>query len=235
MPRQTPLVCQFLENISREALESYQDIVKDYVWRRQGIYALYRKKRLYYVGLASNLRSRLRQHLRDRHGESWDRFSVYLTIGDSHMKELESLILRIVKTTGNKQKGKFSKAENLRSNLAADIRAKFSERLVSIIGAESAKKSPEKQIRKIENKITGRKPALADYVKSPFVLRTRFKGRMLEARVRKDGAVSFCRKIFTSPSLAAAAACKRSTENGWKFWKYERAPGDWVKLDEMRR
>jgi len=235
MQKQTSLVCQYLENISREALENYQDIIRSYVGRRQGIYALYKGNKLYYIGLAGNLRIRLRQHLKDRHKESWDRFSVYLTIGDSHMKELESLILRIVNTTGNKQKGKFSKAENLRRKLAADIRATFSERLGTIIGVETSKKSPEKQIRKIESKITGRKPVLAYYIKGPFVLRTKFKGKRLEARVKKNGTVSFNGKIFTSPSKAAAAACKRPTENGWIFWKYERAPGDWVRLDEMRK
>lgn len=96
MARRTPLVCQHLENISRHALEQYQDIIRDYVRHRQGVYALYRRGKLYYVGLASNLRSRLAHHLKDRHGDSWDRFSVYLTIGDSHLRELESLILQIV-------------------------------------------------------------------------------------------------------------------------------------------
>src|SRR4030043_614278 len=96
MSKRAPLVCQHLENISREALEKYQNIVQRYVRRRQGVYALYRRNKLYYVGLASNLRSRLSHHLRDRHGDSWDRFSVYLTIGDSHLQELEALILRIV-------------------------------------------------------------------------------------------------------------------------------------------
>ena len=36
---------------------------------------------------------------------------MYLTIGDSHLKELESLILRTVKPTGNSQTGKFIKSE----------------------------------------------------------------------------------------------------------------------------
>jgi hypothetical protein len=67
------------------------------VRRRQGVYALYRRKKTYYVGLASNLRSRLVHHLKDRHGDSWDRFSGYFTIGDTHLKELESLNLRIGK------------------------------------------------------------------------------------------------------------------------------------------
>ena len=28
---------------------------------------------------------------------------------------------------------------------------------------------------------------------------------------------------------------RRKTGNGWTFWRYERAPGDWVLLDELRR
>jgi len=79
MAKRTPLVCQQLENISREALGKYQDIIRQYVRRRDGVYALYRRGKLHYVDLASNLRSRLGHHLRDRHQDSWDRFSVYLT------------------------------------------------------------------------------------------------------------------------------------------------------------
>lgn len=104
MGKKGPLVCQHLENISREALEKYQDIVRRYVRNRQGVYALYRRNKLYYIGLASNLRSRLAHHLRDHHHESWDRFSVYLTIGDSHLKELESLILCVYSKLGTSLK-----------------------------------------------------------------------------------------------------------------------------------
>jgi hypothetical protein len=82
MANRSSLVCQHLENISRDALEKYQDVIRGYVRGRQGVYALYRRDKLYYVGLASNLRMRLSHHLRNRHGDSWDRFSVYLTIGD---------------------------------------------------------------------------------------------------------------------------------------------------------
>ena len=70
MKRNAQLVCQHLENISREALEEYQDIIRQYVRGRQGIYALFRRGKLYYVGLATNLRTRLTQHLRDRHAGS---------------------------------------------------------------------------------------------------------------------------------------------------------------------
>lgn len=72
--KQANLVCEFLERISRDALQKYQEIIKKYVRGRHGIYALFKKNKLYYVGLASNLRSRLRHHLRDRHAETWDSF-----------------------------------------------------------------------------------------------------------------------------------------------------------------
>lgn len=93
--RRQPLVSQFLEHVSRKALEDYQDTIREFVRRRHGIYALYKNEKLYYVGLASNLRNRLKAHLKDRHGESWDRFSIYLTIDDGHIRELESLTQRI--------------------------------------------------------------------------------------------------------------------------------------------
>lgn len=90
------LVTQYLENISSIALENYLHILQRYAGKRHGIYALYKKDRLYYVGLATSLKGRLKQHLRDRHSKKWDSFSIYLTLNSAHMKELETLLLRIV-------------------------------------------------------------------------------------------------------------------------------------------
>ena len=116
-PKKTFLVSQYLERVSYKALERYQDLLQDFTRRRNGVYALYRGDRLYYVGLARDLRSRVNQHLKNRHRGAWDRFSMYLTIGDDHIRELESLVLRIVRTKGNKQIGKFKRAEDLRRAL----------------------------------------------------------------------------------------------------------------------
>src|SRR5439155_4555624 len=122
MPNDSPLVSQYLEHISGMALDQYQKIIRGLVQRRSGVYALSRRDRLYYVRLASNLRSRLKHHLRDKHRGKWDRFSVYLTIGNTHMKELESLVLRIVRPDGNSQGGKFRDAENLKKTLTREMR-----------------------------------------------------------------------------------------------------------------
>ncbi len=231
MKRRAQLVCQHLEGISREALERHQEIIRQYVRGRQGVYALYRRGKLYYVGLATNLRSRLRHHLKDRHGGSWERFSVYLTIGDHHLRELEALILRTVKPSGNKQKGKFAKSEDLRRRFRRDIKRSV---MAQVDGLFAEYRPVRRQREPTVEAEAGRTPVLAEYISGAMNLRARFKGAALLARVRRDGTVRFAGKLYTSPSLAAAAACKRKTCNGWKFWQYERAPGDWVLLDTLR-
>jgi hypothetical protein len=231
MQKRKSLVCQHLENMSRELLEQHQELVRQYVRRRQGVYALYRRGKIYYVGLASNLRNRLKHHLKDRHHDSWDRFSVYLTIGDSHLRELESLILRIVKPPGNKQKGKFAKSEDLRRRLTRDYYAEMRIKLGNLLGKQP-KLTPRKQ--KI-SKVVGRKPVLSQYPNYPTTLRARYKGKTFFAYVRKTGLIFFAKKHFTSPSVAGALIVGGRACNGWKFWEYQRAPGDWVTLDNLRK
>jgi len=230
MPKPTNLVCQHLERISRKALEVHQDIIRNYVRKRHGVYALYRKDRLYYVGLASNLRNRLHAHLRDRHGKSWDRFSIYLTIGDSHIREMESLILRIVRPRGNMQSGKFSKADNLISKFKRDIRGKHNTEIRELLGLAKPKPIPSVSISK-----NGKQPILAPYIEKGMKLRAKFKGRTIRAHVLRSGTILFKGKRYNSPSMAAAAACSRGACNGWTFWKYERGPHEWIRLKELKR
>jgi len=233
MSKPTPLVTQHLEKIDRHALEEYQDIVRRYVRGRQGVYALYRDNKLYYVGLAGNLRNRLKQHLKDRHSESWNRFSVYLTIGDSHLKELESLILRIVTPSGNKQRGKLMKSEDLREKFRRAIRELHRKREDKIIGGIPGDIDPIRE--NLPQDKSGRVPVLSVYTNRPKILRAKFKRITIWAHIRKDGSIRCNGEVYLSPSLAAAAACKRKTCNGWTFWSYERSPGDWVKIDELRK
>jgi hypothetical protein len=112
-PKSKNLVCQYLENVSRKVLEEYGSIIKKYVGNRHGVYALYSKHNLFYVGQASSFRARLAHHLKDRHANTWDNFSIYLTVGDNHLRELETLLLRIAMPDGNRQKGKFRYADDL--------------------------------------------------------------------------------------------------------------------------
>ena len=232
MKKKAQLVCQHLENISRTALEEHQDIVRQYVRGRQGVYALYRRGKLYYVGLATNLRNRLKHHLKDRHGLSWDRFSVYLTIGDHHLRELEALILRVMKPAGNKQKGKFARSQDLRRQFR---RALKESALAGVDDIFTEFRRPARRVQAEPKPQPGRRGVLALYPGCPKVLRGRYKGRTVRAYVRKSGMIFLDQKHFASPSLAAAHAVGRASCNGWVFWEYQRAPGDWVKLDTLRK
>ena len=228
--RRSSLVSEYLEGISRAALAEYQKFFRERARKRNGVYALYRGKRLYYVGLARDLRGRLRQHLKDRHGPSWDRFSMYLTIGDDHIRELESLVLRIVHPVGNSQIGKFGRATNLRRLFARRVREDHKRRLDELLGRGAVKTTKSAAAPQ------GRLPVLAQYVRGRIRLRGHYKGKLVRAHVLQGGQISHAGQRFNSPSLAAYAAIGRKRPiNGWSFWTYERAPGDWVRLAELRR
>lgn len=231
MKRKTNLVCQHLENISGKLLEKFPLLFRAHARRRHGVYALYRKNRLYYVGLASNLRSRVRRHLQDRHAGAWDRFSIYFTIGDDHLRELESLAIRIASPKGNRQKGRFPKSQDLRRVLRQEI-AEFQR-----IERDTLFEVSEKKLQRIARRIVeGRTPVLSEHAQNrgPMRIRWRYKGRLYRARVRQDGRIRLRGKLYTSPSKAAEAIAHHGVD-GWYVWRYERAPGDWVLLNELRR
>ena len=52
------LVLQYLEEISSAVFSEYPREITALAANRHGVYALYKGARLYYVGLASNLRNR---------------------------------------------------------------------------------------------------------------------------------------------------------------------------------
>lgn len=241
------LVCQYLENVSRNALGEYADIIKKYVKGRNGIYALYSNDKLYYVGLASNLRARLKSHLKDKHADTWDRFSVYLTHKNKHLKELETLLLRVIKPKGNLVKGKLKKAENLLKILKQDVRFYHNEKLDDIFNITHTncqhKKTSKK--RKGKPKIKKSKAALAPYIKKAFRIRMKYKGKTHTARVSTKGIITIRQgtktpkrlkgKKFYSPSMAAIPLIDGNKCNGWFWWKYKDKSGKWVVIDNLRK
>ena len=135
--RREALVHQHLENASRKLLEKHPDVVRQFIGRNAGIYALYRKNKLYYVGLANALRGRLKAHVKNRHGNSWDRFSIYLTIKDQHLREIEALLLRIANPPGAKQRGRLAQSKDMRRRIARAIREKQYKEVSSLFGRQT--------------------------------------------------------------------------------------------------
>lgn len=81
--------------------EGLDSIMRGY----SGIYALYRKKTLYYVGLTKNLRGRLKSHQKDVHATKWDSFVIFRIQRVNYLKDIETLLTRIVEPPGNRVKG----------------------------------------------------------------------------------------------------------------------------------
>jgi hypothetical protein len=83
--------------------------------RGRGIYVLYKKGLVYYIGLStSSIRSRLRRHAtRDQHVGNWDTFSYYQVRRGKYIKDIESLLLRIFNPSGNKVSGRFHRKYNV--------------------------------------------------------------------------------------------------------------------------
>jgi hypothetical protein len=231
--RQTRLVRWHLERVSGRVLEEHGDLLRGFVHRGRGIYALYRKDRLYYVGLASNLPSRLAHHLRDRHAGKWDRFSLYVTSRDSHIRELESLVLRITEPRGNQLKNKLVGSTDIRPRLKTAIKERSERELTDFFGDRGGRREP--QPRKVA-KPQGAANPLAGIVKWGVMhLRFWHRGNVHKALLRRDGRIRFGGEIYSSPSLAAIRAGGMKRVNGWKTWKYKNEAGEWRYIDELRR
>jgi GIY-YIG catalytic domain len=120
------LIAGHLGGIKRALLEgekrpTFLEFLEGELHAKRGIYALYdRRGRLYYAGKASDLAKRLNQHLRDRHGESWDRMTLFLVGDSANVSELEGLVVATAQPPGNKQKPKIG--QDLRRRLRRYLR-----------------------------------------------------------------------------------------------------------------
>ena len=251
MAKSRPLVGGFLERISVKAFEKYHAEITELVQTQHGVYALYKNDRLYYVGLASNLRRRVKQHLKDKHGGRWNRFSLYLVRKVDHIKEIESLLLRIADPTGNRKGGRLRRAANLKQQLRRMMETRQKRELDEIL-------SQPRRARQTAAKTTGRskagkrtaskrrtrpRPAKAttrgrstdapwkDIAGGKNIYAT-FKKREYKAHVFRNGRIKYNGQNYYSLSAAAVAVTGRPT-NGWSFWKV-RHKGELVRLSDLR-
>jgi len=102
-----------------EILESdvFAEKLRQLMRRYAGIYVLYKRERLYYIGLTKDLLGRIRWHLRDRHTGKWDHFTIFRIQRVRYLKDIETLIHHLIETPGNKVKGRVPKDADLNSIL----------------------------------------------------------------------------------------------------------------------
>ena len=92
---------------------TFREELKDLMRGYSGLYVLYKRDSLYYIGLAKDLFWRLHHHTRDRHEKKWDRFSIYRIARVRYLKDIESLLLRIADPPGNAVGGKFHRDSDI--------------------------------------------------------------------------------------------------------------------------
>jgi hypothetical protein len=227
--RREALVYAHLERVSRDLLEDHFNIVQRFVGRGSGIYVLYRKDRLYYIGLASALSARLKAHIRDHHKSSWDRFSIYLTVKDQHVREIESLLLRIARPAGNRVTGKPAGSRDLKAKLQRAMKERYQQEVAGLFARSSrAAKSIGQAVSSEE------KERLLQLFPEGARVRGTNRKNTFRATIRRDGQIRFNGALHASLSSAAKKAVGHAV-NGWWFWQVERGKGNWIRLREARR
>ena len=66
-----------------------------------------------------------------------------------------------------------------------------------------------------------------------MVLRGTVNGKPVKARVLGNGWIRYKNYDYYSPTAAVTAAAGRR-KNGWNFWHFQKSPGEWVRLGEVR-
>lgn len=220
------LVHEYLERVSGEVLEqkNYRSALTGMIKGHEGIYVLYQKDHLYYVGLASNLMGRVKQHTKDRHSGQWDRFSVYLTSTKDHIKPLESLLLRIFQPSGNRVKGKMPGASDLKPALFKKVRTADVEDLHQALGKKKAAPKATPLKKSATAKLNSKFPTC--------VIRASYKGKVYQAKLKANASILFEGTEYKTPSGAAQAVVGRNA-NGWTFWTYKN-DGHWIPISHLR-
>jgi hypothetical protein len=238
----SPIVTGYLEKMSSSVFDKYRDEITGLTMRKQGLYALYDGGELYYVGLASNLRNRIDTHLKDRHRRRWTHFSLYIVKHEEHIRELESLVLRIASPRGNRQKGKLRRS----ADMLPELRQKAEEALDGIFNAGRSRKSKTKRRKgkRPDMWAAGRKAAetrreraerpLKGVFKAGKVIYATYKGKEYKAWVYSNGGIKLNGKVHDTPSAAGMAVVDGPTCNGWLFWQAKNDRGELVRLGEFR-
>src|SRR5690349_11194692 len=100
-----PLVAAHINGAKIAIIENHLKCFREFIGHQKcGVYVLRKDGDIYYVGLASSLRSRLAAHIKDHLRGKWDQFDLYIIRKGKakYLRELEALLIRVAKPTGNR-------------------------------------------------------------------------------------------------------------------------------------
>jgi hypothetical protein len=111
-----PLIEGHIKDVSIGVIQDHLQSFREFLGPgRSGIYVLRKDQDIYYIGLSGSLRARLPNHLRDGHKGEWNRFDLYVVRKSKvkYLKELETLLIRAARPSGNEIEPNFIKSKNL--------------------------------------------------------------------------------------------------------------------------
>ena len=180
---------------------------------------------MYYVGRASDLVKRIKDHLNDQHANLWTHFSAYFVKKASFASDIESIMITIAQPKGNKQSSNLKNVVNLSDRLKQKL-----EKMKKHLSHRESTKNNSKTPRNNKSKLTVPKDTTikAEYQKRGYPK------EIYEATLLTSGKVKYENKIYNSPTDAAKAITLYKSQNGLRFWsiKYK---GKWVKLNEYKK
>jgi hypothetical protein len=230
-----PIISGYLEKVGAKIFDSYSGVITDMIKGHQGVYALYKTDKLYYVGLASKLKNRIKHHLKDRHQGKWTRFSLYIIRQEEHIKEIESLVLRIAYPVGNAVKGKLKSSENLLKELKRRIKGEQNRQFNEIIGMQFETETKKRDVNRQRKTDRNNPRPLKDLFPGGKVIYVNYKDKKYKAWVYRNGRIKLNGIFYDSPSSAGLAVTRKQALDGWRFWKYKNPKGNLVCLDELRK
>jgi len=219
------LVIHRLENVSKLVFKKHYNLITELIGSSPGVYALYDDRDLYYVGKSTDLRKRVRHHLRDRHYASWTHFSLYLVRRAVHISEIEALIVRVANPKGNRAIPK-GKSSTIFKKLKAMVKQKQQLELEEMFGIR--KPRPKRRRSTLHSEV------LKGLVTMRKRLYKTYKGKEYKAILTPGGTIILGKKRYKTPTAAAKAVVKRHTVNGWTFWFIKDSNGDWVRLCDFK-
>lgn len=151
------------------------------------------------------------------------------------------MLIRIARPGGNRQRGALRNAESLRERIMKRARAAEEARLRAMFGDESPRTRRRRPgpvrtaaRRRRVSPIHGRLSLAGLLTAGRTALRAEYKGQQFNAVALADGRIRYQGVFYDSPSGAGKAVTGKPID-GWHFWRYRSADGDWTPLDRLRR
>ena len=216
-----------LDKVSKNLFEKHREIIIKHIGSQPGAYALYHHKKLYYVGRASDLAKRVKDHLSDRHANFWTHFSVYFFKKASFANDIESIMISVAKPEGNRNKPSLGKKINLNDLVRKDIKRKHQEELEELVG--------HRQKRNNLKKTNNSKIIKSIRSKERLPVRFRYKSKTYKAVFfPSEQKVKYKNKKYSVSTACQVIMNNKFHRNGWKAWFIEDDQGKRVYLDELR-